>query len=843
MDEPLTHQGTRHSFYELFKNENFKIEIPIIQRDYAQGRKSKLEVRDLFLQALYDYLDENRPFRNLDFVYGSTESDGHFDKFIPLDGQQRLTTLFLLHWYLANKSENIDSFKELLLEEKKSKFTYLTRSSSSEFCDALLYNGIDFNNLIVDDNSQLESITATIKDSGWYFLSWSKDPTIQSMLIMLDSIHDKFKDRPEFYDRLIDKNYPIITFLYLDLGKFKLTEDLYIKMNSRGKTLTPFENFKAKFEQHIESLYETDKAKYILKHNELEREVKIKEYFSFNIDTKWANLFWQYRELAGNKNTFDEEIMNFVCIISSNQFAIENSAFKVDYPLILKRETVEGKEVPISFYRLEKLGVLTKGLIQYLIKSLECLANGNRKINTYLENKFYFDEDEVFKNALKNSLSRVARIQFHAYLRFLILHDNDTKGLEEWMRFVHNLTENTEIDDNDKEINAFLDIEKLLPNSCRILDFQKENELLETSFFDRQVQEERIKAFLITKSDVWKKNIKYYECNNHFKGQILFLLEFSGILDYFSDNNNCDWSQKENIAYLDTFTTYAQKATAFFSIIQTPENSDFLLERAVLTKGDYLIPAANYRLNFLSSNKVSNYKRDYSWRSLLQLTNISEKDDDKIVELYWKDKRYFVKELFDDCYYNPLDITKSLKKIIKNTPTDWRKYFVENPELIRYCYQGFIKFINENNIILILKSIENSRMREMFTYNLFTKKINDEEDFAPFKNVDHQEINRECEYSFLYYNDWCYKRINYTIRVFHNTDESGEKGFFKIIFAKVKRPTEYDDFNAKIVDNLEENKFKWDVERKEFYTTRITEQATLSFIKKLCIQFNAIVND
>ena len=28
-------------------------------------------------------------------------------------------------------------------------------------------------------------------------------------------------------------------------------EDLYIKMNSRGKPLTPFENFKARFEQAI----------------------------------------------------------------------------------------------------------------------------------------------------------------------------------------------------------------------------------------------------------------------------------------------------------------------------------------------------------------------------------------------------------------------------------------------------------------------------------------------------------------------------------------------------------------------------------------------------------------
>ncbi len=34
------------------------------------------------------------------FVYGSVEGIGE-TRFLPLDGQQRLTTLFLLHWYLA----------------------------------------------------------------------------------------------------------------------------------------------------------------------------------------------------------------------------------------------------------------------------------------------------------------------------------------------------------------------------------------------------------------------------------------------------------------------------------------------------------------------------------------------------------------------------------------------------------------------------------------------------------------------------------------------------------------------------------------------------------------------
>ncbi len=121
----MTNDAT--SFWEFIANHH--IEIPIIQRDYAQGREGKEYLRNNFLtnlkQTLDNRLSDGSSVLKLDFVYGS-ENNG---KLLPLDGQQRLTTLWLLHWYVALKAGMLAEASEQLKN-----FTYETRISSREFC-------------------------------------------------------------------------------------------------------------------------------------------------------------------------------------------------------------------------------------------------------------------------------------------------------------------------------------------------------------------------------------------------------------------------------------------------------------------------------------------------------------------------------------------------------------------------------------------------------------------------------------------------------------------------------------------------------------------------------------
>lgn len=46
-----------------------KIEIPIIQRDYAQGREEEKIIREKFLENIFKHLKEDKEMR-LDLVYG-----------------------------------------------------------------------------------------------------------------------------------------------------------------------------------------------------------------------------------------------------------------------------------------------------------------------------------------------------------------------------------------------------------------------------------------------------------------------------------------------------------------------------------------------------------------------------------------------------------------------------------------------------------------------------------------------------------------------------------------------------------------------------------------------------
>ncbi|MBR4513098.1 MAG: DUF262 domain-containing protein [Bacteroidales bacterium] len=487
--------NNKTTFWNYIKNN--VIEIPIIQRDYAQGRLGKENLRKNFLTDLKKALDQDSPCENtamkLDFVYGSTENN----KMNPLDGQQRLTTLWLLHWYIALRAGVLNKDNCTILQ----KFTYETRISSREFCQNLCIPE-NFENFAGND------IVGFITKQTWFYSAWKQDPTIQSMLRMLggtkvadikgedidDGIEEIFtcpskcdidgngmcalrRIFERYWERLISENAPIV-FYHIPLQDFGLSDDLYIKMNARGKQLTSFENFKADLIGYItkqsedETLDENIRAEW---KKLLDPEIGI----PIKLDTDWTDIFWRNKS---NDNQIDEIYFAFLNRFFWNELFIakdkadkyildigkgdenstqenNNSSYKYlnnsdhpnDYDTTIAYEGLDSYKyykgtIPLSFFQK-----LAKVLNEYLKYS-----ENNTLPNCSWDTSFRFIPQYVVENSnnieisnnanekiLKfTTLNQVQRIVFFAVSKYFSdsgANQSNEVSLKQWMRVVWNL--------------------------------------------------------------------------------------------------------------------------------------------------------------------------------------------------------------------------------------------------------------------------------------------------------------------------------------------------------------------------------------------------------------------
>lgn len=252
--------------------------VPIIQRSYAQGRNDihAIKTRNRFLKHIREKISAGKNL-TLDFIYGNVTENN----LIPLEGQQRLTTLWLLHWYAGVKDPSAANFHIL------DKFTYHTRYSARDFLSHII-------NFIPSFNSK---ISEEIRNQGWFPIDWENDPTVRSMMTMIDAIDENFKDIPQLWDKLDN-----INFYFKNIEDMQLTDDIYIKMNSRGKPLTDFEHVKAEIIRIIRGNDKEEDCKWNITASRIGRK--------FDID--WTDLLWDYR---GEDNNIDNKFLNYMRLV------------------------------------------------------------------------------------------------------------------------------------------------------------------------------------------------------------------------------------------------------------------------------------------------------------------------------------------------------------------------------------------------------------------------------------------------------------------------------------------------------------------------------------------------
>lgn len=353
MNNVTFESGQYYTLSQIFTGEN-KIIIPDLQRDYCWGNnvwneqgKKESELVSGFIENLFELKTNSN--QTLGLIYGYESPKHHIQL---CDGQQRITTLFLLIGLINRRVQDnkfqayLISNEELNKDDKEPYLQYGIRETTLYFLSDLVCNYF-----IVRDNNDI------IEEQDWYFDEYDLDASIQSMLAAIKLIDAKLDEKANQIDFSSFGDFILnnLQMIYYDMGNRTRGEETFVVINTTGEPLTATENLKP-----------------ILLGKISDREGLIKKSEEWEIREEW---FWNKRKGAGQKKNIVadngvREFFRWVSILFLNQ---KSKDFKIEHDRI--REATNFK---------------------FLSEDLDL-----NKIHRYFEIvQFLFDEKGVFKNNL-----------------------------------------------------------------------------------------------------------------------------------------------------------------------------------------------------------------------------------------------------------------------------------------------------------------------------------------------------------------------------------------------------------------------------------------------------------
>lgn len=614
----------KHSFIDILDQ---KIEIPIIQRDFAQGRHNKTvdKIRFDFLNALFVAI-ENKILSpdaqlELDFIYGFIGKSELGNTFIPIDGQQRLTTLWLLYWFVACKEEE----DEPIL----SNFIYETRYSSTVFCQELVHFKPKFKKANIADE---------IRDQSWYFETWDFDPTIQSMLVVLTDIEKKYENLTitPVWTILTESGGPFF-FYKLNMNEVGLTDDLYIKMNSRGKPLTEFEYFKASFTAQISN-------------------IDLKKRFEKSIDQHWIECVWKLiLESKSEIETDDIALIVDHSFLNLFNFLTSILASKKGITYI---NTYESKEDLSKIYRDDASYVFVFDILDAVCNQLENEPN-------YWNNLFYFD-----KNSYQSTKCRLYFLHTDTnLLKRCLLHYHINRGfsLQEQVLLYSCLT--NLLHPNQQFNKLIRTIRNITINS----DFQLRNESISENY-------KEIESFIQSKDYKYLKTFKTDQIQEEIEKET-FIFNEPRIADTLHKLEDSDLLRGSISIFNFESYNFEGRAKQFLLFFEEDDFSKNFAERsnALLTFGNYGQNDGGW-FNLMSANKTI-------IRKFFTTPGYGSNKD------LYKISRPIIMQCLDHFKNNskvqPQDIVNKAIAEMKTNGRDWRYYFFKYPSFRNSCNKGF----------------------------------------------------------------------------------------------------------------------------------------------------------
>lgn len=530
------------TFQQLMER-GHRVRVPRNQRDYAHGRSAleATEIRKRLLASIGAVLgSDDAPSLELGVIYLQNE--------ILVDGQQRLTTLFLLHWYLAR--EHLPWMAN---------FSYDTRLSARDFCHALATHPCPM-------------ATCVVKEQVWFQAEWAKDPTVAGCLAMLDAICAEFPTSQQH--NLMWQRLKRITFTVRSLDGVGDDGEIYLKLNDRGVQLTPFETWKTWFVREAGLVEDVD--------------------YQRKLDNEWADLFWSSK---ATPESVDDAMLAFLKGVALNhrisatrasdehQFVakVHSGQSMTDTDLAVLFDTAAQRiaKDPTSSSKTTQLSaVLSDTAAQRIAEVLDFLS-ADGKLDALAED---FAEAKTgqhsaqYTNFVKCAVNGWSncdyghRVLSHAL--FIMLLRGQEAGAStpaQWMRMVRNLV-----------INAELDAENLGPAIRGIDELWQRITTTSTKLpggpWTAQMKEELKKWELVKRDPAWAPLLIQAEDHPFFRGQIGFLLNMA--------DGDREGFRRLSSAACEIFTTER--------VWQYP----FELQRAALCFGDVVgwVKSNNYTL-------------------------------------------------------------------------------------------------------------------------------------------------------------------------------------------------------------------------------------------------------
>lgn len=708
--------GNNNSSYFKKLINNYIIYVPEFQRNYLQGDDSNESIkykRDRLLDDIFNCIESQSKSIDLGFIYGRVEESYKGKLFYPYDGQQRLTTLYFLYlliYFKFNKYDEIYSIKETL--------SYQTRISTNRFIESFLSWILDskerdniYNDFWNKDGKDLKGF---IMSQDWFMMTeWNYDVSIINMLSIIVEISGRIKKNlgdktgiVNFIDK--DENNPFqFDFIYVD--DISKSDDLYIKINARGKALSPFENLKSDIDEYWNN---EDKTK---------------------LDAEWTEYVWNQLDVndKNKEKSFDNSFYNLLSNIFYLQYLVGLDQNNINDKILIEIENKYKKGIVDKEWITPKL--CYDSPYQMISSFLDAMIGSFKSIkDEQIEsvNRKIFGLGDYQNNNGQNKMERADLFEIFVYYYSVssLFTENDMEFtdkrnlLNEIETVTNRIIENQRpyLDSPTNLVKALKSVKVLIDNSIKSHGVYKfflsidndKKESIRDGLMKEQVEEEILKAKLIDKDsryvDLFDKS--YKELKN--KGQLGFIFYLVTKIKSLSKIGIEDVSYEsfektlKQIIFIQNFIGKFGEFT----------NNYELLLRAILAKakGSFFWERRNNLLSF----PLLNNDRDISLHTFLNCYS-SNNPNDVEYKLNLLDGLREVLNLFDP---NKDNIEEVLKRIIEDykkiDSTVWYKFFVIYDGVFKQCRNGNIYHYSDKYVLLLDKKFRSGQWCEYYTFAL-----------------------------------------------------------------------------------------------------------------------------